>query len=759
MMLLAVLKAYSQGDVREAKIADKRAQSPNLFETLPNESNLREAKIMTVWGERVTPENVWREYPRPQLKRDRWQNLNGLWEYAVVSKDANRPQQFDGEILVPFAVESALSGVGKSVSPEERVWYRKTFKIPAGWDDQNVLLHFEAVDWETAVWINGKQAGTHKGGSTAFSFDVTKFLKKGEQELVVSVWDPTDTGTQPRGKQVLDPKGIWYTPVTGIWKTVWLEPVGKTAIRSVYPVADIDRNQVTLHTALSGTKGGEELRIKVLNDGETVAEKTLPFTGEVVLDIPSPQLWSPDSPELYQLELAVYRNNKPLDQVRSYFAMRKVSIVNDDQGFQRIQLNNETIFQYGTLDQGWWPDGLLTPPSAEAMRYDMEVLKEMGFNMLRKHIKVEPSLYYYYADSLGLLVWQDIVSGFETAKRSEQHVNWNDPNDWARPAESAAQFEFEMKEEIDQLRFFPSIVTWVIFNEGWGQYETKRVVDWSMAYDPTRIIDGVSGWTDRNCGHMIDAHQYPGPGMEPAALNPGRVVVLGEFGGLGLPVQRHLWNPNMRNWGYRTYTSEPELLTEYAKLIHNLLPLRYKGLSAAVYTQTTDVEGEVNGLMTYDRKVIKMDPDLLRILHAPLYSRAYKKITGLIPDAQAEKQSTLFSAETPEKGWQTAPNTGGFKKAETPLTVSKGKSISAVSTFVLDEIPDGIALRILAFGNVKVYLNGNVVLDKRIISKRHYEDFNISEFSGYLRKGKNTLAIGTGEFEAESALDFGLYCY
>lgn len=716
-------------------------------------------KMMTVWGEQVSPDNVWQEYPRPQLKRDQWQNLNGLWEYAIVSKEADEPQKFDGKILVPFAVESSLSGVGKPVLPEQKVWYKRSFSVPAGWNGQNVLLHFEAVDWEATVWVNGKLAGTHKGGSTAFSFDVTRYLKKGEQELVVSVWDPTDTEAQSRGKQVLDPKGIWYTPVTGIWKTVWLEPVGKTAMRSVYPISDIDKGQLALHPEVSGIKGGEELRVHVLKNNKLVAEKSFSLAGPVVLDIPSPQLWTPDSPELYQLKLALYRNDKLLDEAGSYFAMRKISMVKDDQGFQRVQLNNETIFQYGTLDQGWWPDGLLTPPSAEAMRYDLEVLKTMGFNMLRKHIKVEPSLYYYYADSLGLLVWQDMVSGFKTAKRSEQHVNWSAAEDWMRPQESARQFEAEMKEEIDQLKFFPSIVTWVIFNEGWGQYETKRVVEWSMAYDPTRIIDGVSGWTDRECGHMIDIHQYPGPGMEPAAKNPGRVVVLGEFGGLGLPVEKHLWNPNMRNWGYRTYSSEPELLTEYAKLIHNLGPMRHKGLSAAVYTQTTDVEGEVNGLMTYDRKVIKMDPDLLRILHAPLYLADPVEVKDLIADSEVKRQKIRFSEEAPGEGWQSGVFANQMKNAEAPLAVSKGKRIWSVNSFVLEEIPEGISLRVLAYGDVNVYLNGNIVLDKRIISKRHYEDFNISEFRGYLKKGENTVAIETGEFEMNSEFDFGLYCY
>lgn len=718
-----------------------------------------EGKMMTRWGKTVTPENVWKQYPRPQLKRDTWQNLNGMWEYAIAPKDAKQPKSFDGEILVPFAVESALSGVGKTVLPEDRVWYRRTFEVPAEWKGKNIILHFEAVDWESSVWVNGKLVGTHKGGSKAFSFDVTRYLKRGEQELVVSVWDPTDQGMQARGKQVLNPRGIWYTPVSGIWQTVWMEPVSKTSIQSVYPVADIDKKQVKLHTSLAGAKGGEEILVKVTNENEIVLEKKFSSHGELVLDIPSPKLWTPESPELYHMEISILKNGQLLDHVDTYFAMRKISMVKDSRGFQQMQLNNETIFQYGTLDQGWWPDGLLTPPSAEAMLYDMEVLKEMGFNMLRKHIKVEPSLYYYYADSLGLLVWQDMVSGFATEHRSEQHVSWDAPTDWERPAESAKQFEYELKGMIDQLKFFPSIVTWVIFNEGWGQYETKRVVDWSMNYDKTRIINGVSGWTDRECGHMNDAHQYPGPGMEPAEQNPGRTIVLGEFGGLGLPVQGHLWNPNMRNWGYRTYSSTPELIKEYTKLMHNLYPLRHRGLSAAVYTQTTDVEGEVNGLLTYDREVIKIDPELLRILHAPLYAADSKTTKDIVTDSELKENEIQFTKNNPGVNWLTSQKGDGFKTQDGPLDLKKGESIWALQSFKLNDIPDGISLKILSFGEVKVYLNGKLVLDKRIIGKRHYEHFNISEFSGFLKKGENQIAIEAVNFENNAQFDYGLYSY
>lgn len=716
-------------------------------------------RIMTSWGEKVTPGNAWKDYPRPQLKRMEWQNLNGLWEYSVVPKESARPSEFQGQILVPFAIESALSGVGQPVLPEQKLWYKRTFEIPANWKDKNTILHFESVDWETSVWLNGKLVGTHKGGSTAFSFDITRYLKKGPQELIVSVWDPTDQGTQARGKQMLSPRGIWYTPVTGIWKTVWIEPVPKTFIQSVYPVADIDNNQVRILSPVSGMRGGEQISVKVLKDKKIVAEKLFAAGEDHIMDIPSPELWSPAFPELYQLELTLFRNKQELDKVNSYFAMRKISIAADKQGFQRILLNNQPLFQFGTLDQGWWPDGLLTPPSSEAMKYDLIVLKEMGFNMLRKHIKVEPALYYYYADSLGLMLWQDMVSGFESAKGSEQHVAWESSTDWVRPEESARQFEYELKEELDQLKFFPSIVTWVIFNEGWGQYDTRRLVDWSMSYDTTRIINGVSGWTDRNCGHMIDAHQYPGPGMEPAALYPGRVSVLGEFGGLGLPVENHLWNPKMRNWGYRNYSSTPELIKEYTKLIHNLYPLRYQGLAAAVYTQTTDVEGEVNGLMTYDRKVIKMDPDLLRILHAPLYSSDNHKVEYIFSDSEIQNHEIRFTKKDPGPNWMFQPQLNNTETNSGPVEVKKDESVWLTGSFELAGIPDGISLRILAYGAVKVYLNGTMVLDRRVIGKRHYEDFNISEFKDLLRTGNNHISVSAEKFEAEGLFDLGFYRY
>ena len=717
---------------------------------------LNPAAMKTVWGEQVTPENAWRQYPRPQMVRSEWMNLNGLWDYAILPRDAAEPEEFDGKILVPFCAESSLSGVARMVKPDQMLWYHRTFSIPADWNEKKILLHFDAVDWETTVWLNGRLIGVHKGGSDPFTFDITRHLSKGAQQLVLSVWDPTDTGTQSRGKQVLDPRGIWYTPVTGIWQTVWLEPVAKTHIRSVVPQADIDKGTVIIHNHLSGATGKEKVVVKVLKDNQLVAEKTASANAPVEVSVPDADLWTPYDPSLYQLEVALIQGGKTLDKVKSYFAMRKISMGKDALGFERLLLNNEVLFQYGTLDQGWWPDGLLTPPSDAAMRYDMDIIKDMGFNMLRKHIKVEPSRYYYYADSLGLLVWQDMVSGFSTAERETQHVKATAAEDWNRPRESAAQFETEWKSIMDHLRFFPSIVAWVVFNEGWGQYESARVVEWTRQYDKTRIINGVSGWTDRGVGDINDAHQYPGPAMEPAEQNPGRAIVLGEFGGLGLPLEAHLWNPNMRNWGYRTYRTSEQLISEYTRLIHNLHPMIHRGLAAAVYTQTTDVEGEVNGLITYDRKKVKFDPALMRMLHKPLYDTPVKSFV-IFADSEVSPQALLITGDEPVDGVATPLSKSAFTSLRAPVALQKGDSRRAMRSFDLKAIPDNLQLRILAHGDTKVYLNGKLILNKFIQTKRHYDDVNISEYCGYLRQGENQLVVELSNVASESQLDFGLY--
>lgn len=712
--------------------------------------------MRTSWGETVTAENAWKQYPRPQLVRRDWMSLNGHWDYAITAKSEAAPKKFAGKILVPFAAESALSGVTKPVKPDQKLWYSRTFSIPAGWKNKKILLHFEAVDWETTVWLNGKKVGEHRGGSDPFSFDISKYLKSGTQELEVSVWDPTDTGTQPRGKQVLDPKGIWYTAVTGIWQPVWLEPVDQTHIVSVIPQADIDKGNVTVKTALSRTNGNERINVKVLKNGKVLAEKSGPAGSPLEITVPDPTLWTPYDPVLYRFELTLTDGRKTLDAVRSYFAMREIHVGKDEFGYERLMLNNEPLFQYGTLDQGWWPDGLLTPPSEEAMRYDMEVLKEMGFNMLRKHIKVEPSRYYYYADSLGLLVWQDMPSGYATADERTQAIAPEAKEDWARPKESAVQFEKEWKSIMDHLRFFPSIVVWVPFNEGWGQYETERIVKWTKAYDPTRVVNGVSGWTDRNVGDMNDSHQYPGPAMEPAEQNPGRVIVLGEFGGLGLPVDGHLWNPNMRNWGYRTYKAPEQLIKEYARLIHNLHPLINRGLSAAIYTQTTDVEGEVNGLLTYDRKKVKFDAELMRMLHTPLFRKAVRS-RPVFADGEVSPHRILLATSNPLEGGRLVSDR--FTEVQAPMDLKKGVTRWGMKAFSLDGPLENLQLRIKTHADVSVYLNGKLLFRRYMNAYHHYDEVNLSEFRHYLKEGENQLLIGVDNVREDIPFDFGLYTH
>lgn len=569
--------------------------------------------LTTPWTGQVSPVNVHREYPRPQMKRERWQNLNGLWTYKITPALKTTPAAAglwpanggDGEILVPFPVESDLSGVGKALKPEQKLWYQRRFTIPASWKGQRVLLHFGAVDWNTTVWVNGRQVGSHQGGYNAFTFDITDALTgNGAQEITVSVWDPTDKGFQPAGKQTLNPRGIWYTATSGIWQTVWLEPVPETAIAGLKMAPDIDNKALQLQVSRNTNAPGYRVKAEAYDQGKKVAEAEGNAGEALTLKLEAPKLWSPDNPFLYDLKVSLYKDNREVDAVDSYFGMRKVSMEKDGRGIMRLFLNNSPLFQYGPLDQGFWPDGLYTAPTDEAMKFDIEQTKKWGFNMIRKHVKVEPARWYYYCDKIGLLVWQDMPSG-------DGHIGRNDP-DIQRVAQSAHSFKEELQEMIAGLYNHPSIVTWVPFNEGWGQFQTKEVAELVRQLDPGRLVNATTGWADRGAGDMHDMHKYPGPGMFPTEAN--RVSVLGEFGGEALVVKDHLWLQDFSKapQHYKTSTSDKELHQKYAAMMDSLSVLKEAGLGAAVYTQTTDVEVEVNGLMTYDRKVMKFDEEKLR---------------------------------------------------------------------------------------------------------------------------------------------------
>ncbi|MCC8408400.1 beta-galactosidase [Mucilaginibacter sp. UR6-1] len=583
-------------------------------------------RIVTPWAEKVDPKNPLPEYPRPMLVRsNNWKNLNGLWSYAITPKNASTPTKYEGSILVPFAAESALSGVGRTVGKDSLLWYKNTINVPSSMKGKEVLLHFGAVDWQTEVFVNGKSAGKHEGGFDPFTFNITPFLKGGsKQDVVVRVWDPTNDGPQPTGKQMKKPEGIWYTPVTGIWQTVWLEAVPKAYIASTKQTPDIDAHTITISADIENKQAGDNLKIEVL-DGKTVIAQKQQNAGETaVISLKNEKLWSPESPNLYNLKITLLRNNKAVDVITSYFAMRKISMAPDANGIQRMMLNNKFVFQYGPLDQGWWPDGLYTPPTYEAMIYDIDQLKKMGFNMIRKHIKVEPATYYTYCDKVGMLLWQDMPSGDLGNGWENRPGVLDHGTDQKRTPESEGYYRKEWNAIMDVLHNYPSIVVWTPFNEAWGQFKTVEITEWTMKKDPSRLVNSASGGNFYLTGHIIDLHNYPHPAMPaPDVFGQKRILVLGEFGGLGLPLDGHTWQK--KNWGYQTFKTSDEMFEKYAsftKRIAELIPL---GLSAAVYTQTTDVEGETNGFMTYDRAVDKMPVNKLHEVNTKLYDPSLVK--------------------------------------------------------------------------------------------------------------------------------------
>jgi len=565
-------------------------------------------KIKTSWADKIDINKVLPEYPRPIMERDEWQNLNGLWNYAILPAGKSAPQTYDGKILVPFALESSLSGVAKQLGDKNELWYQREFTVPAKWDKKKIILNFGAVDWKADVWVNNIKVGQHTGGYTPFSLDITSALIKGNNKLVVKVWDPVDNGFQPRGKQVSKPEGIWYTSVSGIWQTVWIEPVSEHYITNVKTTPNIDHNSLKVEVATDARISSDKIEVRVFDGKQLVALATSINGLPVEVAMPSnAKLWSPDSPFLYAMEVSFFSNGKLMDKLSSYAAMRKYSTKRDDKGIVRLQLNNKDLFQFGPLDQGWWPDGLYTAPTDEALAYDIQKTKDFGFNMIRKHVKVEPARWYTHCDQLGVIVWQDMPSGDRSPEwQNRQYFNGTEMK---RSAESESNYRKEWKDIIDYLYSFPCIGTWVPFNEAWGQFKSPEIAEWTKQYDPSRLVNPASGGNHYTCGDILDLHNYPGPDMY--LYDAQRATVLGEYGGIGLVLKDHIWEPN-RNWGYVQFTTSEETTNEYVKYAKQLKEMIARGFSAAVYTQTTDVEVEVNGLMTYDRKVIKLNENRLK---------------------------------------------------------------------------------------------------------------------------------------------------
>ncbi|RFM28227.1 glycoside hydrolase family 2 protein [Deminuibacter soli] len=600
---------------------------------------MKETPIQTRWASKVSPDNVLPEYPRPQMVRKQWTSLNGIWQYAITKQEQMpSPDSFNAKILVPFPLESALSGVKRALLPSEILWYKRIVKKPALKGDERLLLHFGAVDWDAKVYINGVLAGSHQGGYQEFSFDVTPLLTDGDNIIVVKVKDPSDRGINPHGKQVLSPGGIMYTASSGIWQTVWMEIVNQNHLEQLSIIPDIDNKIVRLKVTPTLSSDAADYTV----------EATVPGTGTVtgkakeVLKLPvsNMRLWSPEDPYLYKFQVKLLYKGKPVDEVSSYFGMRKCEVKKDEAGTERIFLNNKPVYNLGVLDQGFWPDGLYTAPTDEALQFDIKAIKSMGFNTIRKHIKIEPARWYYYADKLGMLVWQDMINpGNETP-------------------EARAEFEKENAENVAQLRNYPSIITWVVFNEGWGAYDQARITQAFKELDPTRIINGHTGenyfraspqkneekWKNSD---LTDIHAYPDPNMPP--ILPGKAAVLGEFGGIGVSIEDHLWN-ELNGWGYINITPG-ELLKRYAGMTDSLKVLRDKGLAASIYTEPFDVETEQNGLITYDREIIKIPVDKLREIHSaliPMHTVKEKLLVSNATDAGSksdyDKRLAQFTA-------------------------------------------------------------------------------------------------------------------
>lgn len=712
---------------------------------------MKQAPLMTEFARDVDPNNVWPEYPRPQMERTQWMNLNGVWEFQPgIGQQEQLPKgSLSRSILVPFPVESAISGV---MEHHSRLWYRRNFVVPENWDGNRILLHFGAVDYETEVYVNGESLGKHFGGYDAFSFDITDYLtQNGTQELTVRVFDPTDAGGFPRGKQTLNPQGIMYTSTTGIWQTVWLEPVSETHIQALKLTPDIDESVLKI-TVSTATENNVIVGAKVKDGENIVASVEGTANVEFSIPIPNQKLWSPNNPFLYNLEITLIQNSEKLDSVSSYFGMRKVSM-NKEDGIQKLYLNNEFLFQMGPLDQGFWPDGLYTAPSDEALKYDIEMIKAFGYNMVRKHIKVEPQRWYYWADKLGIMVWQDMPSTNSYTSNPQ--------------AIDQVAFKKELTNMVENHWNSPSIVMWVIFNEFQGQHNTTELVNMVKQLDPTRWVNQGSGGDWKGVGHVLDLHNYPAPVCPESS---SQALVCGEYGGIGLAIEDHKWSNDY--FGYVTVANAEKLMSEYEKYIDQLTIYKTnQGLSAAVYTEITDVEIELNGLLTYDR-LVKADVTRLnnanrKVIEEDIY------MAHLLPNASVQRQSWRYTIGTPAPDWylenfdDSAWKTGlaGFGTMGTPgaviSTIWNTSDIWLRQKFELGDISslkkENIVLTIHHDEDCDVYINGEWAATlSGWTSGYSTVPVTTSAFNALKSNSQNTIAIHCKQTSGGQYIDAGI---
>jgi hypothetical protein len=702
--------------------------------------------LMTRWAAEVSPTNDLPEYPRPQLVRTDWLNLNGLWDYSITPSTSTEATNFAGQILVPFPIESSLSDVMHPLDENSTLWYRRHFAVPKTWASQRVRVHFGAVDWHARVRINGEPIGQHHGGYDDFSFDITDNLKwNGDEEITVAVQDPTD-GDQPHGKQSRKSENIFYTPTSGIWQTVWLEPVPKICIDDLRLTPDVDKNILRVRAAVGSQLESLKVEIVALSSNQEIARAAGPVNREFSLPLAAAHLWTPDDPFLYDLKITLKDGNRTVDSVSSYFGMRKIALKKDEEGKIRIALNDQFTFQMGALDQGFWPDGIYTAPTDEALRFDIESLKRAGFNLARKHVKVEPDRWYYWCDKLGLLVWQDMPSGKNTT------------------IESRLQFETELQRMVEGRGNHPSIIVWVLFNEGWGQYDTERLVPWLKSIDSSRLIDDASGWTDKRVGDIIDTHSYPGP--ESPQPEADRAAVLGEFGGLGLGMAGHTWSG--QSWGYQPMPDVETLNSHYRQLLDRVHILNYSfGLSAAIYTQTADVETECNGLMTYDRAISKLDP--ATTLAANVGENPQKHYQVIVPNALYRRVPWKYTTEKPGDQWfkrefadaNWKEGIGGFGTQGTPntmLNTTWGTSdiwLRREFTLNHDDLSHAV-LQVHHDEDAEIYLNGILAAKLPGYDTLYLEQKINPEALATLQPGVNIIAVHCHQTSGGQFIDAGI---